>query len=258
MDQYPPEAHVDDMLWWELDYWPNSRRALGDEPRIAAWLAFNKEIGDSFTTYELREQLGHRLSATSRNDREHFQRRIRALRGSRDGWVIPSTKHDRNVDLGHYRLDAVGWHPGLGKRSPDKTRVSKRVRRKVLARDSERCFHCGVISGQPYADFAARTATMTVGHVVPAEFGGTAVASNLRAECALCNESMRSATAPPESLPAVHVAANDLNTRDRSRSLQWVVAGQRARDMVDETYDRFRHLSPGDQADFADWLTSSS
>lgn len=258
MDEYPPEAYVEDALWWELDFWPGSRRPLGDEPRIASWLAFNKAIGDSFTTDELRGQLGHRLSPTSRNDREHFQRRIRALRGSRDGWIIPSTKHDRNVDLGHYRLDAIGWHPGLGRRRVDETRVSKKVRREVLTRDHERCFHCGVISGDPYPDFPERSATMTVGHVVPAEFGGSATASNLRAECALCNESMRSATAPPELLPAVQVATTDLNARDRSKLLQWVLAGQRGRDKLDETYDRYRHLAPGDQTSFAEWLASST
>lgn len=252
------EALVDDEPWWELDVWPGTKKPLGDEPRIAAWLAFNKEIGETFTTDELREVLGHRLSKTSRNDREHFQRRIRALRGPRDKWLIPSTKHDRNVDSGHYRLDAIGWHPSLGKRAPDNSRVSTKVRREVLARDHERCFHCGVISNQPYPDYPDRTATMTVGHVVPAEFGGLPIASNLRAECALCNESVRSATAPPESPQVVQVAANNLNQRDRARLLQWVLAGQRGRDKVDEAYDRFRHLAPGDQAEFADWLSSTT
>ena len=185
---------MSDTPWWELDTWPGTRKSLGDEPRIAAWLAANKAVGETFTTEELREALGHRLSDTSRNDREHFQRRIRELRSVRDGWVFPSVKHDRNVESGNYRLDKIGWHPALGKRPPNPTAVSAKVKREVLERDNYRCFHCGVIAGEPYPHDPEKLAVMTVGHVVPAEFGGPGTASNLRAECAHCNEAFGSAT----------------------------------------------------------------
>jgi len=255
---YPKPAYFQNTLWWELDVWPTSGLPLGDEPRIAAWLAYNKSVGDTFTTDELRTALGQRLSHSSRNDREHFQRRIRQLRGARDGWVFPSAKHDRTVLSGTYRLDKVGWHPAKGDRPRDATRVSKRVRREVLSRDHERCFHCGVISGQPYPDFPERTATMTVGHVTPADFGGIAEPSNLRAECALCNESIRSATAAPELAQGVKVAANDLNKKDRLELRNWIRAGHRIRNKVDVTYDRFRQLTTGDKDEFTKWLEASS
>ena len=255
MSNYPADAYVNGTLWWELAAWPGTKRPLGDEARIAAWLAFNKVVGDAFTTEELREALGHHAS---RNDREHFQRRIRELRSVRDGWVFPSTKHDARVVSGSYRLDKVGWHPALGERAADKTKVSKKVRLEVLERDHYRCFHCGIVSGEPYPDDPSRTANMTVGHVIPAEAGGLAVASNLRAECALCNETMRSATATPEILTGVQAAVNNLNRADRRRLLEWVQAGHRVRNRVDEAYDRIRLLAPGDRAAFADWLARST
>lgn len=258
MRSYPQDAYAEDSLWWDLEAWPGTRRSLGDEPRIAAWLAFNKEVGDTFTTEELREALGHRLSKTSRNDREHFQRRIRELRSTRDGWVFPSTKHDVHVDSGHYRLDVIGWHPALGPRPTNRTKVSKKVRLEVLERDHYRCFHCGAIAGEPYPDFPERSATMTVGHVIPADAGGLAVASNLRAECALCNETMRSATATPESRSGVEAAVNNLGKADRTQLLEWLQAGHRVRSRVDAAYDRFRLLSPGDQASLYEWLARTT
>lgn len=252
------DAQVGGVPWWELETWPGTKRPLGDEPRIAAWLAFNKSVGDTFTTEELREALGHRLSKTSRNDREHFQRRIRAVRSVRDGWVFPSVKHDRTVDSGNYRLDSVGWHPSLGPRRPDPTTVSAKVKREVLERDHYRCFHCGVIVNEPYPDDPAQLAVMTVGHVVPAEFGGTGSPSNLRAECAHCNEASRSATSTPESLPGVKAAVNNLGNKDRTRLMEWLVARHRGREAVDEAYDRARLLAPGDHEELVAWLRNTT
>lgn len=245
---YPVEAYSPSgELWWELVSWPGMKRAFGDEPRIAAWLAFNKEPGDVFTTDELRNALGHRLSATSRNDREHFQRRIRELRSVRDGWIFPSVKHDRNLDVGDYKLERIGWHPALGKRPRDATKVTAKNKRLVLERDHYRCFHCGVIAGEPHPGDPLKTAVLTVGHIVSAEAGGTGNPSNLRAECAECNETARSDTRVPESFDSVVTSINNLNGADRRKLLQWAVAGQRGRDKVDEAYDRYRLLTPADR-----------
>ncbi|WP_139256706.1 HNH endonuclease [Herbiconiux ginsengi] len=221
---------------------------MGDEPRIAAWLAFNKEPGETFTTDELRNALGHRLSKTSRNDMEHFQRRIRQLRSIRDGWVFPSAKHDRNLDVGDYKLERIGWHPALGKRPKDKSKVTKKNKLFVLTRDHYRCFHCGIIAGEPYPDHPERTAVLTAGHIVAAADGGTGDPSNLRAECSDCNETARSDTRAPESLNSVQTSIDNLNNRDRKRLLEWVSAGQRGRDKVDEAYDRYRLLTPSDRS----------
>ena len=46
---YPPEAYSDSgVLWWALDTWPGKRRRYGDERKLAAWLAFNIEVGETF------------------------------------------------------------------------------------------------------------------------------------------------------------------------------------------------------------------
>ncbi|WP_407361520.1 HNH endonuclease [Microbacterium sp. LBN7] len=246
---YPAQAYVSGLqLWWELRVWPGGQKRFGDEPRIAAWLAFNKAPGDTFTTEELRRALGDQLSTSSRNDREHFQRRIRELRSPRDGWIFPSAKHDRGLDLGDYKLERIGWHPALGPRPHDTTKVSTKTRRDVFARDHNRCFHCGVISGEPYVDMPNRTAVLTVGHIVPRERGGSGDASNLRTECAACNESARSDTAAPESLGALLASIDNLRSADRTKLLRWITAGQRIRDGVDAAYDRYRLLSNDDKA----------
>lgn len=253
--QYPPEAYGSGLqLWWELAVWPGGQAHFGDEPRIAAWLAFNKAPGDIFTTEELRRALGDRLSRSSRNDREHFQRRIRELRSIRDGWIFPSTKHDRGLDVGDYKLEKIGWHPALGPRPKDNTKISTRTRRIVLERDHYRCFHCGVVAGEPYADLQNRRAVLTVGHIVPRDRGGSGDASNLRAECAACNESARSDTSPPESREALIASINNLKSADRSKLLLWVNAGRRVRDGVDEAYDRYRRLNHDDKVALVDLL----
>ena len=85
-NQYPPEAFAPDgNLWWNLATWPNRKQAFGDERKIAAWLAFNKKLGDRFTLPELREAL---VDGLKNNDAEHLNRRLRALR--KDGWSVPS------------------------------------------------------------------------------------------------------------------------------------------------------------------------
>lgn len=237
---YPAAAYTPEgELWWQLPF--------GDEQKIAAWLAFNKVVGDTFTTVELRYSLGDGLSEKSRNDREHFQRRLRELRSRRDGWKFPSVKQDRSLAVGHYRLDRVGWHPALGPRPKDPTKFSARTRREVIERDHYRCTLCGVIAGEPYPEDPERPAALTVGHIIPRDHGGSGDASNLRAECALCNEVSRSDTRVPESFDVLRISIDNLKSADRTRLLQWILGAQRVRDRVDEAYDRYRALSPGDQ-----------
>lgn len=234
---------ADGKLWWESD--------IGDEQKIASWLAFNKSVGDVFTTQELRDALGN-------NSNEHFQRRVRALRDQRDGWQIPSRKYDRSLGPGQYRVDKVGWHPALGVRPIDNTAISARTRRGVLERDNFRCALCGVIAGEPYPGNPAHTAVLTVGHVTPRDRGGSGRPSNLRTECAICNETVRSDTRASESFEVLRISIDNLRTADRAKLLEWVQAERRVRDQVDEAYDRYRMLSPGDQAGMREHLQATT
>ena len=244
---FAAQAHTNEgVLWWESSTWPGTKRPLGDEPRIAAWLAYNKSPGETFTTEELRVALGERLSQASRNNNEHFQRRIRTLRGRRDGWLIPSSKHSGEISVGSYRLERVGWHPALGQRPKAIGVPSGRVRRLVFERDGSRCWHCGISAGQPRLDRPELNAVLTVGHVHPVALGGTNDIGNLRAECSECNETARDATATPEDLAPVRAAVLSLARDKKLRLLGWLVAGHRVSDEIDLVFDRARRLTPAD------------
>lgn len=242
--EFPLEAYAPNgILWWELTTWPGTRKPYGDERKAAAWLAFNKNVGDTFTTKELRLALGEDGNP---NSKEHMQRRLRQLR--KDGWDIPSPKYARDLGAENYRIDAVGWHPGLGSDRPrNLSAVSAKTRFVVLKRDGSRCQICGVGDGEPYPGEPDSHAVMTVGHLVSDDFGGKGDLGNLRAECARCNEPIRSEGGIPESPEVVVYAARSLRRDQIGRLASWVRMGARSRDILDETFDRYRKLAPGDK-----------
>lgn len=244
---YPNDAFVGETLWWRLATWPGTSQEMGDEARIASWLAYNKAIGDTFTTAELRTALGSRLSPSGRNDNEHFQRRIRELRRPSDGWVIPSRKHIRTLGPSEYRLDKVGWHPSLGPRPTSKSAASAKTKRAVLRRDGSRCALCGIGTNEPYPGRPDSHAIMTVGHVRPGILDGAGEIENLRAECSECNEGSRSDTGTPESLEALLTTIANFKTSEVQRIHSWMDLGHRSRDRVDTAFDAFRALSPSQQ-----------
>lgn len=244
---YPSFAYAPNgELWWKLTRTPGKDSAYGDERKIAAYLASTKKVGDLVTTRELREQLAPNPETPNTN--EHLQRRLRSLRGERDGWVIASKKDDRSLPPEHYRIDKIGWHPGLGDRPPNRQVVSAKTRALVLTRDGSRCQVCGVGDGEPYPENPDRKAVMTVGHIVSQHFGGGNDRGNLRTECALCNEQMRSEGTQPESFEEVWSAVRSLSTPSLRRLNEWLAQGKRTRDALDETYDRIRKLRPDDTA----------
>lgn len=241
---YPAEAYTPDgQLWWEARVWPGTKRVLGDEARTATWLAYNKVLGDLFTTAEVR---AHVTDDEGPNSKEHVQRRLRELR-DRDGWDIPSRKYDRSVPQGYYRLDVVGWHLGLGTKRPPAKQITDSIRRKVFGRDGNRCVLCGIGSNEPYPDNPRRKAVLTVGHVVPRSHGGLSGVGNLRTECSICNETARANTARPISLEEFREKVRSLASADKSRLDEWVTQGYRSRSEVDVVFDDFRQLSPKQQ-----------
>ena len=241
--QYPPEAFAQNgKLWWTLDTWPDRKLRFGDERKIAAWLAFNKKPGDRFTLPELREALGDGVKI---NNAEHLNRRLRSLR--KDGWIVPSGKHDSSVGASGYRLEVIGWHPALGSRPKDPAHVSNATRVMVLKRDGSRCVICGVGDGEPYPDQPERKAVMTVGHRVAGHFLGTGSLDNLQTECALCNESIRAGAGLPETYEQVLYAVRELKKTEKGTLLEWLSTGQRTRSSLDKVFDRARKLSHGDR-----------
>jgi hypothetical protein len=248
--QYPPEAFASNgRLWWTLATWPDRKQRFGDERKIAAWLAFNKNIGDRFTLPELREAIGDGLQ---RNDAEHLNRRLRTLR--KDGWIVPSGKHDSTVGPSGYRLEKIGWHPALGSRPKDPAHVSNSDRVKVFKNDGSRCVICGIGDGEPYPDQPERKAVMTVGHRIAGHFKGRGSLDNLQTECALCNESIRAGAGIPETYQEVVYAVHELKKKEKGTLLEWLFMGRRTRSSIDKVYDRARKLSHGDRNALIDEL----
>lgn len=244
MTRYPPEAYAPNgKLWWELTSWPGRNQEYGVERKLSAWLRFNKNVGDTFTTREARSVLGE---FDVPNADEHFQRRLRELR-SRDGWVIPSRKYDPSLQPEQYRVDRVGWHPGCGKVRPRKTSVSKAIKRVVFDRDGWMCRVGGARSGEPRFDDPDKTVALTIGHVLSNDYGGSADIQNLRTECSYCNEPVRSEGGRPESPEEIETAIRALKVADRLKLAQWIEAGRYIRTAAEEVYDRYRQLAPGEQ-----------
>ena len=245
-NDYPAEAYAPNgILWWKLRYWPGSTtREYGDERKLAAWMAFNVNIGETFTMRDLRTALGGDVIP---NDAEHLNRRLRELR--KDGWSVPSNKDDRNLPVGTYRLETQGWHPGEGKR-PARNTISQATRRRVLDRDGWRCVVCGVGSGEPYPGEPGTNAVLTAGHRVPNAFGGSSRdINNLQAECKRCNEPVRQELRSPETLEQVLPDVRRLKKSELETLLSWLVAEHRTRNRLDDVYDRARRLSAGEQDD---------
>jgi hypothetical protein len=242
---YPPEAYAPDgRLWWELDYWPGTRRDFGVERKLAAWLTFNARIGQVLTIRQLRAALG----GAAPNTDEHFNRRLRALRPA--GYEIPSGRDVGGLRPDEYRLDAIGsqvWLPGsrASQRGP-----SARVRRYVFDRDGHRCVVCGLGAGEPYPGEPGSTARMTLGHVLAGSLAGETDPNNLRTECSRCNEPVRDEARTSESIDALAPRLRSLRLADKEKLLTWIRRGARTRDNVDELYDAIR-VMPADQRDQA-------
>ncbi|WP_433475384.1 HNH endonuclease [Spirillospora sp. CA-142024] len=242
-DNYPAGAYAPGhVLWWELRYWPGTRRKFGDEQKTAAWLAFNVSEGETFTMRTLRRALGEDPDVP--NSAEHLNRRLRNLRP--DDWVVPSNKDDRTLPVGTYRLDQKGWHPGLGPR-PKREGISDGKRRRVFDRDGFRCMVCGIGRGEPYPDKPESKAVLTVGHRLARELGGSTDLDNLQTECKRCNEPVRQEMGIPETLTALMPDVRGLRKEELRSLRSWLEAGHRIRTRLDLIYDRVRRLSASDQ-----------
>lgn len=251
VDEYPPEAYAPNgVLWWELVTHPGKKMEYGAELKICAWLAFNRPIGTTFTMRELRAALGSDVA----NDDEHLNRRLRQLR-SRDGWVIPSNKDDGSIPVGTYKIQTVGWHPGLGTPRASSNNISESVKRRVLERDGRRCRVCNVGSGEEYPGKPGSSAVMTVGHRIANAHGGSSSdLDNLQTECKPCNEPSRQEIRVPKSLQEVLPDVTNLKRPEKARILSWLLAGQRSRDKLDVVYDDTRRLSPTERAELIEKL----
>jgi 5-methylcytosine-specific restriction endonuclease McrA len=227
--------------WWKLEKHIGTNRPFGAELRLAAWLWFNADAGDTFTMKQLRVALGDGVVP---NDAEQLNRRLRALRP--DEWEITSYKDDRSLPPDTYRLQAKGLRIWEVKRTPKNT-ISQRTKRIVYDRDGSRCQVCGVGDGESYPGEPGTAARLTVGHRIPKERGGSDDIDNLRTECARCNEPMRHEAPDPETFREVLAEVRTLKTEELRSLLHWLQAGERTRSKLDKAYDRARKLSDNER-----------
>lgn len=249
-EEFPPDAYAPGgALWWTLQTEPGTRRRFGQERRLAAWLWFVKEIGETFTLSEARGALGSDLDT----DSQHFDRRLRSLREV--GWIIPS---GRNVGLGlrndEYRLDAKGakWWITDERKTVKRFSPSPAERRQVFDRDGYRCTICGVGQGETYPGEQGSRARLTIGHRVPQErlrrYGRRDSIDNWRTECARCNEPVRDAAPDPHTFEETLPLVNSLNREQKTRLFHWLERGERVRDDLDRVHDQVRMLSMEDRS----------
>lgn len=242
---YPSEAYASNgWLWWQLKFWPGTKRRFGDEQKLAAWLAFNCELGDTITMRQLRAALGE---DDRPNVAEHLNRRLRVLR-QRDGWEIPSARDDGSLGHDEYRLDVKGWHPGSGSSRPKDHAPSDTVRRQVFERDGRACVVCGVSAGEHYDDRPGKRARLTLGHRIPGKRLHRGVSVNeLQTECSRCNETVRDELPDPVTLPELLPRVRKLPRADKQTLLNWLRAGERGRTPLDSLYAEVRRLSAAER-----------
>ena len=243
---YPPEAYCPDdgKLWWDRGTADGPVGASGSVPRMASWLRWNVEIGQRFSTRELRNVLGIA--------HEHFQRRQRELREL--GWTYLSAKEDPSLGE-ECELLGYGWWPGEGPR-PRKSTISSKLRRQVFERDGSRCVICGRAAGEKYED--GGVVVLTAGHIIAHSHGGSATLDNLQTECRRCNESARADTGTAADPKAVCESVKSLRFAERMELLEWLKRGSRTRTQLDRVYDSVRLGGPAVREAVMSYLLEAS
>lgn len=254
MPELPPDAHSPSgQPWWELRTWPGKPKVkFGTEPRLAAYLRFNAEVGGILTLRRLREALGE---PNRPNDHEHFNRRFRQLR--KYGWIVLSSRDVAGLKQDEYRLDQVGSPIWLGKSQFTKKAISAKVRRQVLDRDGRRCVVCGIGAGEPYPDDPTKHARLTLGHFVADSLRGVNDPANLRTECSRCNEPAKEEAPRSESAEELWPRIRALGRADKARLLKWMEQGHRDRDTIDQLFDQYRCLPAAQRDDIRTKLTQA-
>jgi hypothetical protein len=199
---------------------PDYFESLSSRPKVACWLAHQIGEENTFTMGQVREAL------PSVNQ---IDRRMRELREV--GWVILNYRDRSNLRPEEYLLQQVGekiWLPDY--KSERKTGVSATLRRQVMDRDLNRCVVCGIGAGEEYPDPSGRKARLTVGHSRPQApgRGGSHDATNLRTECALCNEQSKNLTPTPTDVALVEAQIKELPRKDRDELKSWMLANRRS------------------------------
>lgn len=240
-DHYPIEAQNSiGELWWQS----TRRGESGLRPRIASWVQWNKEEGETFTTNEIRKALNANA--------EQFQRRQRELRNW--GWAFDSYQDDPSLDVGEYRLRRKGWWPGSSDPKPKANEISAATRRSLFDRDGSRCVICGYAAGEFYED--GTPVHLTAGHIIASSHGGSSNLDNLQTECSRCNETVRADTGTAIDSAAAWESIKKLNKAEKVELYTWIQHRKRIRSKLDHAFDLYRSCTPAGKTEIEKSLKS--
>ncbi|MCX5140489.1 MULTISPECIES: hypothetical protein [unclassified Streptomyces] len=199
----------------------------GTMKRAALWLLTVVGEGEVFT----KEDVKNAFPGISQADR-----RVRDLRDY--GWKIDTHREDALLGQHEQRFVAQGqpvWEPG--KATKDSSAITDTQRRKVLARDGNRCRSCGITPGQAYAG-SFETAQIDIARRKVKLPNGTSAVQPV-AECNRCRVGGRTLDA---DLGAVLEALSRLGGLQRQTLTDWVAADEREFSAVERLWSDFRTL----------------
>ncbi|MEU2251424.1 hypothetical protein [Streptomyces sp. NPDC019224] len=214
-----------------LPSWQDEK--LGTMKRAALWLLTVVQEGNVFT----KEEVKNAFPGISQADR-----RVRDLRDY--GWKIDTHREDASLGQHEQRFVAQGqpvWEPG--KATKNSSALTETQRRKILARDGNRCRSCGITPGQPYAG-TFETAQIDIARRKVKLPNGTSTVQ-LIAECNRCRVGGRSLEA---DLGAVLEDISKLGGLQLQTLTGWVTADEREFSTVERLWADFRTL-PADSRD---------
>ncbi|MFB8212713.1 MULTISPECIES: hypothetical protein [unclassified Streptomyces] len=206
---------------------------LGTMKRAALWLLTVVGEGNVFT----KEDVKNAFPGIAQADR-----RVRDLRGY--GWQIVTHREDPGLGQSEQRFVAQGqpvWEPG--KATKDSSSLTDTQRRKILARDGNRCRSCGITPGQAYAG-TFETAQLDIARRKVKLATGAPVVQHI-AECHRCRVGGRFQEA---DLGAVLESISALGGLQRQTLAAWIAADEREFSPVERVWADFRTL-PADSRD---------
>lgn len=208
-----------------LPSWQDGK--FGTMKRAALWLVTVVGEGNIFT----KEQVKDAFPGISQADR-----RVRDLRDY--GWQIDTHREDALLGQHEQRFVAQGqpvWEPG--KATKDSTAITDTQRRKVLARDGNRCRSCGITPGQVF-DGSFESAQIDIARRKVRQADGSRPVQ-LVAECNRCRVGGRGLDA---DLSAVTTGIAKLSGLERKMLTEWVAADEREFGVVERLWADFRTL----------------
>lgn len=201
--------------------------AAASREAVRAFLADVVGVGGTFTMLDLRNAVP---------GANQVDRRMRELRQAIPPWVIKSSQSDPTLPPDTYRVEVIGGE----KLAP---KPSAKTRREIFEKAGNRCQVCGIGLGEEYAEYPGTFARLQLGHWIPLDQGGSPTkASNLRAECHLCNGGIRHLGGSAPTPASVEARLLSLRKKSREEFVRWMDQGRRDVDDAETLFYEIRQL----------------